>query len=60
MAYTARHQGMFAAVASDSGLLPTRDQGRPVPGLQLMRDLLKGEGVACVTPRQARWPRWQR
>ena len=51
MAYAARHQAMFAAAASHSGLLHTRDQVRPVPGPQLMRDLLKGEGVAWVTPR---------
>ena len=50
MAYTAGHQGMFAAVASNSGLLPTRDQGGPVPGLQLMRTCSRGRELHASHP----------
>jgi S-formylglutathione hydrolase FrmB len=40
MAYAARHPGMFRAAASYSGLLHTRYQGGPVPGRQVIQDLL--------------------
>jgi diacylglycerol O-acyltransferase/trehalose O-mycolyltransferase len=41
MAYAARHPGMFRAAASYSGLLHTRYQGGPVPGPQVVQDLLR-------------------
>jgi S-formylglutathione hydrolase FrmB len=44
MTYAARHPAMFAAAASSSGLLHTRDQGRPVPGPRLIQDLLGDVG----------------
>jgi hypothetical protein len=40
MAYAARHPGMSRAAVSYSGLLHTRYQGGPVPGRQVIQDLL--------------------
>jgi alpha-glucoside transport system permease protein len=41
MAYAARHPGMFRAAASYSGLLHTRYQGDPLPGLRMIQDALR-------------------
>lgn len=42
IAYAARHPGMFRAAASYSGLLDTRYEGAPIPGPQLVQNILRG------------------
>jgi diacylglycerol O-acyltransferase / trehalose O-mycolyltransferase len=44
MAYAARHPGMFQAAASYSGIVDTGDQAGPIPGPQLVENLLRSYG----------------